>query len=178
VLGLNALIEKSDEAWIGAMFRLPTETEWEYACRADSVTPIYTGTLIALGANNSPDLDPIAWYGGNCGVDYAGGWDSTKWIAKQYPHTAAGTHAVGQKMPNPWGLYDMIGNVWEWCADWYGPYTKMDVTDPLGPATGSNRVARGASWGNAVAACRAGIRNPLPPEARHNRVGFRIVASE
>jgi formylglycine-generating enzyme required for sulfatase activity len=85
---------------------LPSEAQWEYACRAGTETAIYTGEITILGENNGPALDPIAWYSGNSGVDFdlKNGYDRSSWSEKQYPHTKAGTRPVGLKKPNPWGL--------------------------------------------------------------------------
>jgi formylglycine-generating enzyme required for sulfatase activity len=96
---------------------LPSSDEWEYACRAGSTTAIYTGTLTILGKNNAPSLDEIAWYAGNSGIFYKSAVDSTTWSEKQYPHIRAGVHPVGQKRPNAFGLFDMLGNVAELCSD-------------------------------------------------------------
>jgi len=100
--------------------RLPSEAEWEYACRAG------TKTRFSFGDSDSV-LGDYAWYGSNSG---------------------GMTHPVGQKKPNPWGLYDMHGNIWEWCADWDGPYSSGSSTDPQGAGSGGFRVVRGGSWGN------------------------------
>lgn len=177
LLKLNMMIEEEELPWLGVMFQLPSEAEWEYACRAGTATPVYSGTFTLITGNNAPELDPIAWYGGNSGVTYPGGWDATKWKDTQYPFTTAGTHPVALKKANDWGLYDTIGNVWEWCADAYAAYPPGSIVEisDLGP--GSNRVARGASWGNAAGNCRAAVRNSLPADTRHPRVGFRVAAS-
>lgn len=173
VLRLNE--SAASNGFSGVVFRLPTETEWEFACRADTETATYAGPLDIRGANHAPVLDAIAWYGGNSGVDYEGGWDSSQWKEKQHPHTRAGTHPVGRKEPNVWGFHDMLGNVWEWCHDGYGGYTNQPPMDPVGPEDALQRVARGGSWGNAAHGCRAALRNALPPDTRHNRVGFRVA---
>jgi formylglycine-generating enzyme required for sulfatase activity len=123
-------------------YRLPTEAEWEYACRAGT-TGDYAGSLYEM-----------AWYGDNSGGK---------------------THPVGEKKPNAWGLYDMHGNVWEWCADWYGNYQKGVVTDPRGPSTGSYRVYRGGGWGNPAAHCRSANRRSNSPGYRTYNLGFRLV---
>jgi formylglycine-generating enzyme required for sulfatase activity len=156
-------------------YRLPTEAEWEYACRAGTTTALYNGPIKILGTNNSPALDSIAWYGGNSGVEYAGGYDSSGWPEKQYNHTKAGTHPVGLKQPNAWGLYDMIGNVWELCSDWYGDYPSGSVIDPVGPPTGSYRVIRGGSWDDNAGYCRSAVRAGAAPDYRSNGVGFRLA---
>jgi len=122
----------------GKTFRLPTEAEWEYACRTG------TKTRFPFGDSESA-LGDYAWYGSNSGDK---------------------THPVGRKKPNAWGLYDMHGNVWEWCADWYGDYPKGAATDPQGPASGRDRFLRGGSWNNVAGSCRAASRRKFGPGSR------------
>jgi formylglycine-generating enzyme required for sulfatase activity len=160
----------------GYEYSLPTEAQWEYACRAGSKDATYAGDLQILGQHNAPVLDPISWYGGNSGVDYEGGVDSSGWSGKQYDHQRAGTHPVGQKQPNASGLHDMLGNVWEWCYDWYGAYTTGDAFDPTGPATGSYRVVRGGAWYDIARGCRSACRNWGVPGNRARLFGFRLAA--
>lgn len=125
-------------------FRLPTESEWEYACRAGSTGYRYN------------DLDSIAWYNKNSGGQ---------------------TRSVGQKLPNDWGLYDMLGNVWEWCWDWFGPYPKDKEAVWSGPDSGEYRVLRGGSWINNDENCRSSFRRRGHPADRFNGAGFRIARS-
>jgi len=131
-------------------YRIPTEAEWEYACRAGSHTKFSFGDDDQL-------LEGFAWY----------------------HHNSKGrTNPVGQKKPNAWGLYDMHGNVWEWCQDWYGPYPENHVSDPKGPSSGKDRVvARGGSWAYGVSHNRSAIRLKLHPKARDffGDRGFRIA---
>ncbi len=113
--------------------RLPTEAEWEYSCRAGTTTAFYNGST------DDATLTTLAWYYYNTCV---GG-------------TGCTTHPVAGKLPNALGLYDILGNVWEWCSDWHGDYSASSVTDPTGPSSGSYRVARGGSLYNTSAWCRA-----------------------
>jgi formylglycine-generating enzyme required for sulfatase activity len=159
---------------------LPSEAQWEYACRAGTETAIYTGEITILGERNAPALDSIAWYGGNSGVDFdlENGWDSSDWPQKQYPHQQAGTRPVGLKKPNPWGLYDMLGNVWEWTQDhWHDDYEGVptDGSAWQDRSTGGERVARGGSWYDPARFVRAAYRNRFDPGARYGHLGFRAV---
>jgi len=171
----QAFIGKLNGMVSGGNFRLPTEAEWEYACRAGSTTAIYTGPMRIVGKNNSPELDPIAWYGGNSCVNYAGGYDCSGWREKQMSCGRCGTHPVGRKQPNAWGLYDTIGNVWEWCEDWKGDYPSRSVTDPTGPSSGSRRVIRGGCWLNNARDCRSALRRSGAPDVRGHDLGFRLA---
>jgi formylglycine-generating enzyme len=138
-------------------YRLPTEAEWEYACRAGTGTDFYTGNMThPLSSPLDPALDHAGWYGGNSG---------------------ASTHPVGEKEPNAFGLYDMHGNVYEWCWDWYGSgyYASSPAEDPRGPASGSYRVLRGGSWFGNARICRSANRHGIFPANRSNDSGFRLV---
>jgi formylglycine-generating enzyme required for sulfatase activity len=136
----------------GVKYRLPTEAEWEYACRAG------TTTVLSYGKGK---LGDYAWYRTNA-------WN----VGKKY------AQRVGQKKPNPWGLYDMHGNLWEWCQDWYGSHPKSSVTDPQGPLKGSRRVLKSASFGSYSHHVRSAARKGDVPSAHGSGsygLGFRVV---
>ncbi|MCB9833415.1 MAG: formylglycine-generating enzyme family protein [Planctomycetes bacterium] len=157
--------------------RFPTEAEWECACRAGSTEATYAGPIEIRGENDAPVLDAIAWYGGNSGVGFelAGGADSSDWHDKQYPYGQAGSRPVGQKSPNELGLFDMLGNVDEWCADWYDSYPSGRSWNPPGPSSGVFRVDRGGSWNSDARNVRAASRDPRLPEITWHLQGFRLA---
>ena len=140
--------------WMGC--RLPTEAEWEYACRAGTTTPFSTGNNLTTSQAN---------YNGN-------------YPYRNYPKGdyRAKTTLVGSFAPNKWGLYDMHGNVWEWCSDWYGDYSTSAQTNPKGASSGSGRVFRGGSWYNRARNCRSAFRNTYTPAGRSHDIGFRLVS--
>lgn len=144
---IQEFLRKLNAQTTGYRFRLPTEAEWEYAARGGNKSRGYKYS----GGN---DIGSVAWYYGNSGSK---------------------THPVEQKTPNELGLYDMSGNVWEWCQDWYGPYDSSSQTDPTGPSTGSYRVLRGGSWDIYARDCRVAIRAGYSPVSRINDCGLRLV---
>ena len=129
----------------GRRYRLPTEAEWEYACRAETTTWFYWG--------NEFD-ERYAWSNRN---------------------SERSMHEVGGKLPNAWGLFDMGGNVWEWCSDWHEPHSADELTDPNGPPEGEKKVIRSGSYSNHPYDCRSAERGCVTPEARGGSIGLRIV---
>jgi formylglycine-generating enzyme required for sulfatase activity len=140
----NSFCEKlSDKE--GRTYRLPTEAEWEYACRAKTTTWFYWGN----------DFDErYAWSNRN---------------------SERGMHEVGGKLPNAWGLYDVGGNVWEWCSDWHEPHSASELTDPKGPPKGERKIIRSGSYSHHPFDCRSAERGCCPPEARSGGIGMRVV---
>lgn len=173
---VQAFLTRLETRLPGLNPRLPTEAEWEYACRTDTETATWLGDLKILGERNAPLLDEMAWYGGNSGVEFdlPEGWDSSGWEERQYPHQKAGTREVALKTANPWGLFDMLGNVYEWCSDRYGPYVDGPALDPQGPEKGSARVIRGGSWLELAQNVRAAYRSWCLPVVRLSLLGFRL----
>ena len=174
-------LERLGERVPGLDPRFPSEAEWEHACRAGTTTSSYAGEVEILGERNAPVLDAIAWYGGNSGVEFdlENGWNSSNWLEKQYDHDRAGTHPVARKQPNPWGLYDMLGNVWEWCADrWADNYTDAGSIDPPGPVTGQRRVVRGGTWYSNARFVRAAYRGWCEPDDGYGSRGFRLARGQ
>jgi len=164
-------VELLNDRLEGLVLSLPSEAQWEYACRAGTETATYAGDMEIVGENNAPLLDEIAWYGGNCGVEFdlPDGWDTSVWPQRQHKFKRGGTRLVGLKRPNAWGLHDMLGNVWEWCADAY---------EELGSGeseASADRVVRGGSWINRARLVRAACRNGYDPGNRPGSVGFRCA---
>ena len=131
----------------GQNFRLPTEAEWEYAARGGNQSQGYKYS----GSNTN---DEVAWYESNSDSE---------------------THHVASKKANELGLYDMSGNVWEWCQDWYGSYSASAQTNPTGPSTSSRRVSRGGSWGSSAGGCRVSYRGGTAPSRACDYLGFRLA---
>ena len=130
----------------GKPVRLPTEAEWEYACRAGTTSEYWNG-------NGEDALKKVGWFSGN---------------------SSGETKSVAKLAANPWGLYDVHGNVWEWCQDWHGALAAANQNDPIGSSNGSSRVLRGGSWNHAPADCLAAYRNYYAPAARRKYCGFRV----
>jgi len=142
------LSELPDEKNAGRVYRWPPEAEWEYACRP--------GSPAAYAFGDDPEsLVDYAWFSGN----------------------SRHTNPVGQKEPNAWGLHDMHGNTYEWCADWYGDYPSGPVTDPIGAEAGVGRVYRGGSWGGEAAFCKSSYRVRGSPTYGNINNGFRVAMS-
>jgi len=155
-------------------YRLPTEAEWEYAARAGTNTAFANGDIQETGCDFDPNLDKMSWYCGNSCVNYEGGYDCS-WCGGDC--SKWGTRPVAQKLPNSWKLYDMHGNVYEWCSDWYGDYSKKSVINPIGAKSGDYRLLRGGSWYDGAGGCRSAVRDGDGPGRRDYDVGVRLAAS-
>ena len=139
--------QKAGRLAAGYEYRLPTEAEWEYACRAGSTN------LFTFG-DDASIAEQFAWTAENCD---------------------AGTHPVGLKRPNAWGLHDVHGNVWEWCSDWFEPYPAAPLLDPVGPASSKYKVFKGGGWNQDAEYARASSRFMMSPSNGIHFVGFRLV---
>jgi formylglycine-generating enzyme required for sulfatase activity len=143
--------------WDANGYRLPTEAEWEYACRAGHATALANGNISEIACGTDANLTAIGWYCGNSGDIH---------------------HPVGTKVSNDWSLFDMHGNVWEWCWDWWeDQYTLPAPDDPRGPDDGVYRVFRGGSFNADARDCRSAGRYRTPPGNSLERLGFRLARS-
>ena len=149
VLYCDKLSQLPEEKAAGRAYRLPTESEWEYACRAISTTSYCSG-------ETEDELATYAWFSENSGMR---------------------THPVGEKAANRWGLYDMHGNVWEWCQDVYKRLPSDEASDPQGKMAGTSRVFRGGGWIHDVIYCRSALRMRKYPSYHHDYIGFRVAMS-
>jgi len=172
-------IEGNEVAWDRSAdgYRLATEAEWEYAARGGSEGAVYAGEWRIEGKNKASALDPIAWFGGNSGVDYGGGRKCGDWPERHYLSERCGTHPVATREANALGVFDMLGNVREWCWDWHGVYSKEHLTDPGGPGEGKERILRGGGWCSNARFCRGANRSRFSPNFKTLNLGFRPVAS-
>jgi formylglycine-generating enzyme required for sulfatase activity len=152
----------------GYTYRLPTEAEWEYAARAGSETAFYGGD-ITEPEGNDPILNTLGWYLENSDAGYEGCYESNG--------RCIGPQPVGGKNSNSWGLFDMHGNVREWCSDWYGDYPTGSVTDPQGSSSGDGRILRGGGWNYSAWRCRSANRLGDSSDHRYGSYGFRLAAT-
>ncbi|MBO7524844.1 MAG: formylglycine-generating enzyme family protein, partial [Verrucomicrobia bacterium] len=150
---LNEAVQTEGLLPEGYKYALPTEAQWEYACRAGTTTALNNGKDLS-DEWDGPEIEEVGWYLFNSG---------------------AMSQPVGQKQPNAWGLYDMHGNVFEWCTDWFAKYPAGEQTDPMGAETGENKVMRGGSWDSVAGYCRSAFRRPGAPDVPDNRAGLRLI---
>jgi formylglycine-generating enzyme required for sulfatase activity len=153
---VQKFIRRLNVASTPQQYRLPTEAEWEYGARGGSSKAFANGDISNLGCGKDGKLRKTAWYCGTAGEQ---------------------PHPVGKKKPNAWGLYDMHGNVWEWCRDWYGAYPFGEAIDAKGPLDGKYRISRGGSWYDGAGLCRSAYRGRFSPGRRSGDLGFRLVKS-
>jgi len=159
---LTAIEREAGRLPQGYVYSLPTEAQWEYACRAGTTTALNSGKNLS-DKDKCPEMDEVGWYKYNSGEYDADGKYTNK--GNHYP--------VGQKLPNAWGLYDMHGNVWEWCFDKKGDYPTTPVIDPVELVTGMDRARHGGCWQNNAAVCRSANRGYRSNSDKDT--GFRVV---
>jgi formylglycine-generating enzyme required for sulfatase activity len=152
---VQEFIRRLNHMFETSKYRLPTEAEWEYACRAGTDTQFFFGNCLSTDDAN---------YDGNYPMSGCAAGEDRK-----------GPVPVGSFSPNAWGLYDMHGNVWEWCQDWYGALSDGDAADPTGPSSGFGRTNRGGSWFDTARSCRSAYRYNHDPNSRYNYLGFRLA---
>jgi len=175
---VQSFISKVNDSQSSFFLKLPTEAQWEYACRAGTQSATWAGNHHLNGCNNAPVLDDICWYAGNASMAFRSenGVDSSNWFECDHHGVKAGTHAVGLKSANPWGLFDMLGNVWEWCRDGMREYSDeaTELVDPIG-VEGLVRCARGGSWRDSPRKLRASYRDQIELNYKNDFVGFRCL---
>lgn len=146
----------------GKAFDLPTEAQWEYACRAGTSTALNSGKNLASPSSDD-SVAVVGRYYFNRGKEYT-----------REGSTSVGSAKVGSYKPNPWGLYDMHGNVWEWCLDWYKNYSGA-ASDPTGAAEGEYRIGRGGGWNRDASQSRSAYRSLYTPDNFFNDIGLRVA---
>jgi formylglycine-generating enzyme required for sulfatase activity len=169
-----------------ATFDLPTESQWEYACRAGTSTALNSGKNLT-DADSCPNMSEVGRYWHNCESEFPRNGNTSGRVCElgcvemlrgsEFPqnvNTSVATGKVGSYLPNAWGLYDMHGNVWEWCLDWYGAYPGT-VENPRGAAAWVCRVNGGGGWGNSAFHCRSAFRSDSCPDERIRIIGFRVA---
>lgn len=165
----------------GYSYRLPTEAEWEYACRAGTQGDYYDGSSHTGTSYNDKNLSSLAWYGGNSSyLLQSPGYDVTALANREDNSPQAYLRQVATKRPNGLGLYDMLGNAWEWCQDFYNKYSPLEQTDPLCdiPKGAVRHIIRGGGWHSKASSCTCHSRGRQIPELRHFDLGFRIVLAK